>query len=339
WRGGPPLRPQPRRRRRHQGCDRARRRGARPDAACADAAHRRATAPVAGRDDSVVAAGSPASRRGGGWRTRGAAGRRLDSTRARAADCRRRRGSVCAPRSFRAAHRGRRRVRRSARAGAAAAHPGSSCAARCAVLRQCRPGAGFAPVFLDLDAWRRDRALPAEDDGNPDWVRLGNHVVSRDIWGAFAASLHAALAAFHAENPDAAGAAPDTLRRVVEPRFPAPLFAAALAELARQGIVAMAGGLVRATDHDARLNAIQLALWQNLKPLLEAQRFQPPRVAELCAPLKLTEAAARRALKQLAALGLVEEVAPDHFFLRGAVADAVAIVATLGDNFGAARLR
>src|SRR6185312_10720566 len=188
------------------------------------------------------------------------------------------------------------------------------------------------PFFLDLDVWRRDRALPAEDDGNPDWVRLGNHVRSRDIWGAFAASLHAALAAFHAENPDAAGAAPDTLRRVVEPRFPAPLFAAALAELARQGIVAMAGGLVRAPDHDARLNAIQLALWQNLKPLLEAQRFQPPRVAELCAPLKLTEAAARRALKQLAALGLVEEVAPDHFFLRGAVADAVAIVATLGDN-------
>ena len=101
----------------------------------------------------------------------------------------------------------------------------------------------------------------------------------------------------------------------------------------------MAGGLVRAPDHDARLNAIQLALWQNLKPLLEAQRFQPPRVAELCAPLKLTEAAARRALKQFATLGFVEEVAPDHFFLRGAVADAAAIMATLGDNFGAARLR
>ena len=108
-------------------------------------------------------------------------------------------------------------------------------------------GAGFAARSFSISTrWRRDRALPAEDDGSPAWVRLGNHVVSRETWAAFAASLHAALAAFHAANPDAAGAAPDTLRRVVEPRFPAPLFAAALAELARQGIVAMAGGLVRA---------------------------------------------------------------------------------------------
>ena len=56
----------------------------------------------------------------------------------------------------------------------------------------------------------------------------------------------------------------------------------------------------------------------------------------------MTEAAARRALKQFAALGFVEEVAPDHFFLRGAVADAgrrSLRTGTLGDEFGAAQLR
>ena len=197
----------------------------------------------------------------------------------------------------------------------------------------------IAPFFSDLTVWRRDRALLPDTSLTDHMVRIGDFAVSAEKWASFNRSLLAILASFHSANPNAAGAAPETLRRAAAPRFPAPVFAALLAEAARQGTVVSASGVVRLPDHGARLDAAQQALWRKLRPVLAAQPFQPPRLGDLCKDLNIAEAALRRALKRLASLGLVEEVASDHFFLRGAVADAAAIVATLGDNFGAARLR
>jgi selenocysteine-specific elongation factor len=199
------------------------------------------------------------------------------------------------------------------------------------------------PYYLDLAAYARDRALPANFGDALDVVRLGNHVLSQESWARFEASLRAALTAFHAANQDAAGATPDALRRVVEPRLPALLFAAALAELARRGIVAQAAGLVRLPDHATRLTSAQDALWQKIRPLLgDAQRFQPPRLIDLAKSVAASESYTRKALKQFAGLGLVEEVVPDHFFLREAVTETASIVAALGADgaeFGAAQLR
>ncbi|MGH6981138.1 MAG: selenocysteine-specific translation elongation factor, partial [Stellaceae bacterium] len=195
------------------------------------------------------------------------------------------------------------------------------------------------PYFLDLEVWRRDRALPAGADLTGNMIVMGGYAISTGIWEPFSRSLLAALTSFHGAHPHAGGAAPETLRRAIEFNLPAPVFAACLAELTRQGVIAAARGLVRLPDHGAHLSPAQQKLWSMLRPLLEAQRFQPPRLADLCKDMNLTDAAARRALKQFAALGLVEEVAQDHFFLRAAVADAATIVATLGGDFGAAQLR
>ena len=133
---------------------------------------------------------------------------------------------------------GRRPVRRSRspRSAPSAAARSSICARRRAgaarriVLRgsmRCpqtmSTWCGFAPVFP-----RSRRLAPRpRAAGRGRWqpglgaarqsCRIAGH-----LGGVRRLSLHAALAAFHAENPDAAGAAPDTLRRVVEPRFPAP---------------------------------------------------------------------------------------------------------------------
>ncbi len=136
----------------------------------------------------------------------------------------------------------------------------------------------------------------------------------------FKQSLHTALAAFHVAHPAADGAPPDTLRRAVEPRLPAHLFTAALGELARQNIIAVAGGSARLPDHAARLAPAQQALWQKIQPLLsDADRFQPPRLADLAESVGTAESDTRKFMKQLAGLGLIEEVAPDHFFLRAAL--------------------
>lgn len=201
------------------------------------------------------------------------------------------------------------------------------------------------PYYLDLDAYFRDRAVPPV---STDVVRLPargtTYAMSPLHWAALQRSLRAALTAFHETNPAADGAPPDALRRAVEPRLPAYLFAAALGELARQQIVALAGGLVRLPGHAARLTPAQDALWRKIEPLLgDVERFRPPRLADLAKSIGASDADARKLMKQLAGLDLVEEVAPDHFFLRAAVVEAATIVASLGQSpdgqFGAAELR
>jgi selenocysteine-specific elongation factor len=201
------------------------------------------------------------------------------------------------------------------------------------------------PYYLDLDAFWRDRAAsPADIDAIRLAARGTTYALSRRHWAAFQQSLCAALAAFHAANPAADGAPLDTLRRTVEPRLPAYLFAAALGELARQDVIAIAGGLARLPDHATRLSPAQDALWQKIRPLLgDGDRFQPPRVADVAKKVGTSEGDTRKFMKQLAAFGLLEEVAPDRFFLRTAVVEAANMVGSLGQSpegeFGAAQLR
>ncbi len=202
------------------------------------------------------------------------------------------------------------------------------------------------PYYLDLDAFWRDRAVapPVDIDAIRLAARGTTYALARRHWAAFRQSLHAALATFHAANPAADGAPPDALRRAVEPRLSAYLFTAALGELARQNVIAVAGGLVRLPGHATRLSPAQEARWQKIRPLLsDGDRFQPPRLVDIAKKIGVTDGDTRKFMKQLATLGLVDEVAPDHFFLHGAVAEAAAVVASLGQSpdgqFAATQLR
>jgi selenocysteine-specific elongation factor len=76
----------------------------------------------------------------------------------------------------------------------------------------------------------------------------------------------------------------------------------------------------------------------------DAERFRPPRLADMAKTLELGEGDLRMLLKLLARLDLVEEVAPDRFFRREAVAEAAEIAGALArasadGQFGAAQLR
>ena len=59
------------------------------------------------------------------------------------------------------------------------------------------------------------------------------------------------------------------------------------------------------------------------------QRFRPLRVRDIGVMIGLPEADVRRLLKLLGRLGKVDEIAHDHFFLRGTVAEMVEIAAEL----------
>jgi selenocysteine-specific elongation factor len=195
------------------------------------------------------------------------------------------------------------------------------------------------PFHLDLAVFARDRAL-ATADVDAAAERLGIVRISTPDavlalsapgWLRLKRGLLAALAQFHAANPDLPGVGRERLRLQLEPRLPAPAFLASLQMLARSGDVALEGAWVRLARHVARLTPTDDKTWTAMAPLLAgAERFRPPRVRDIAGRLNLREADVRRLLKLAGRMGKVDEVAPDHFFLRATVADMVDIVAGLG---------
>ena len=77
--------------------------------------------------------------------------------------------------------------------------------------------------------------------------------MSAASWLKLQRALTATLAAFHKDNPDLPGIGFERLRMQIEPRLPAPAFAAMLQGLARINEVALDGAWVRLPGHDVRL--------------------------------------------------------------------------------------
>jgi selenocysteine-specific elongation factor len=202
---------------------------------------------------------------------------------------------------------------------------------------------GRAPWLVDLDLLLRDHGLPQaageallNDAGlirlPGDGTRWG---VAPEIWARLRRAAAGALDAHHAANPDLQGLTAERLRLVIEPRLtPAP-FRAALAGMQQAGDLVVEGAWVRRPGHVARLLPADEAVWQAIKPRLDGpERFRPPRVRDFAQALGVDERRVRRVLKSVARRGEVDEVAPDHFFLRRTVAEMVRITERLSDPPG-----
>jgi selenocysteine-specific elongation factor len=134
-----------------------------------------------------------------------------------------------------------------------------------------------------------------------------------------------ALRAHHAKSPDSAGLEAERLRLATSIRMPAGVFSAALAALLRDKAVEADGPWLRLPGHAIRLTAADERLWARIKPLMQRERFQPPRVRDYAEALSAREDDVRQLLRRLAKMGQVIQVAHDHFFLRSSVVEMVAI--------------
>ncbi len=195
-----------------------------------------------------------------------------------------------------------------------------------------------APFVLDLATFCRDRALPesaaADISDALDLVTLpvaGTvHAMARPLWGAFHAALLERLDTFHADNPDLPGMGSERMRLQLQPRLPAPVFAAALDNLAQEGVISREGAWIRRAGFEVRLTPRDEALWARACLLVSGpERFRPPRVRDIAGVLDEPEADIRRMMKLLGRMGRVDEVAHDHFFLRATVAEMVSILVRL----------
>jgi selenocysteine-specific elongation factor len=192
-----------------------------------------------------------------------------------------------------------------------------------------------SPFYLDLSAFARDRALSeaeiAAAIGRCDGIKVQTSsttlALSAAAWLGLKRSLLATLQKFHADHPDLQGIGVEPLRLQLEPRLPAPGFIAILQSLMRSGEIALDGAWVRLSGHTVRLTPDDEKLWARIAPLLGAgERFRPPRVRDIAGVLAVRESDVRRLLKLLSRMGRVDEVAHDHFFLRGTVAEMVEII-------------
>jgi selenocysteine-specific elongation factor len=207
------------------------------------------------------------------------------------------------------------------------------------------------PLSVDLAAFARDRALSgAQRDALVAELALvlpaGNDRIAftPDGWQKLKHSIADVLRRFHAANPSAAGLALQSLRRQLGSHVPASLFPLVIQALVKTGDVSFNGAVVGLPSHAATLAPADDKLWGSIAPMLSNEaRFRPPRVGEIASTLSVPEANVRRLLKALGRMGVVSEIAPDHFFLRGTVAEMAKIasdVATLaGGEFSAAQFR
>jgi len=227
-----------------------------------------------------------------------------------------------------------------------------------AALSHPDPRAAFAkllgtpPYARDIDAFARDRALSAEirDALLPPtaqtFVTDEGRVVLGDVaWRRFVAAVVERLGTFHAAQPDLPGMAREKLRLSVMPRLPAAAFATALQHDDLMGTVVRDGAFVRLASHSVQMSEAREALWAAIEPLLgSSARFRPPRVRDIAGELRQPEDEVRQLLRFVGRLGLVVEVAHDHYFLRATMHEMVGIaldVSTQAEDgfFGAAAFR
>ena len=117
----------------------------------------------------------------------------------------------------------------------------------------------------------------------------------------------------------------ERLRLQLEPRLPAPAFAALLHGLARAGEVALDGAWVRLPGHEVRLDAAGRGALGARSRRCSAAPSASARRGCATSPASSTSPRPRCAgcCKLLGRMGRVDEVAHDHFFLRDTVAEMV----------------
>ena len=143
-------------------------------------------------------------------------------------------------------------------------------------------------------------------------------------WQALKQAIIAALAGHHEKARDSPGLETHRLRLAVDIRLPPDVFAAATAELVRDGTIGRDGPWFKLAHHSVQLKSADERLWARIRPVMERTRFQPPRVRDFSQALGAGEDEVRELLRRLTRMRKLVEVAHDHFYMRATVAELAA---------------
>ncbi|MFL5280241.1 MAG: selenocysteine-specific translation elongation factor [Rhodopila sp.] len=186
-----------------------------------------------------------------------------------------------------------------------------------------------APHWTDAAAFLRARNVPEAEH-----AALIEAVPARLAGGLLLApaaldrigdAVLESLAAHHRTSPELPGLQAERLRLSLPERPPASAFAGIVQALLQTRVIAQDGPWLRLPEHTVTLSAQDQRIWQAARPMLEAERFRPPRTRDIAAALHTPEPVVRATMKRLQRMGQLVEVAQDHFFLRETVAEMVAV--------------
>ena len=168
-----------------------------------------------------------------------------------------------------------------------------------------------------------------DDAARADAVLCGGYALRPSLLETLANALTTSLATLHRAHPELPGLAGHRLIAELPGKPPRALALALIERAVRAGTLRQDGAFLCLAAHRAQLSQADQTLWDLLRDLLAADRFRPPRVRDLAPLVRLSEPLTRAALRRFARLSWLVEVAPDHFFLRETLAEALAVAARL----------
>jgi len=127
-------------------------------------------------------------------------------------------------------------------------------------------------------------------------------------------ALLAALAAYHAKQPDEIGPDTSRLRRLAAPRLPEPLWRALLEVLRSEGVLALRGAFVHLPEHGVRLSASEERIAQKAAPQLMQASFEGAWARDLARETNEPEPLMRTTLARLAQRGELHQVVKDLYY-------------------------
>ena len=204
---------------------------------------------------------------------------------------------------------------------------------------------GQADTGVDLGRFAMSWNLGASDAATL-WQRTGLRVIEGGdsligiaprSWTALKARLLEVLAQEHERAPDMIGVETERLRRMTAIKLQRPAFEALVAELLAERAIMQTRAWLHLPEHRASVSDEDRALFAELRPLLDAAPYNPPRVRDVFRASGTPEPVVRQVFKRLARAGELYPVAHDHYFTAAAVAELADIVRKLNEEQGAAR--
>jgi selenocysteine-specific elongation factor len=173
-----------------------------------------------------------------------------------------------------------------------------------------------APNGVDLRRWRsaEGRSLPVELPPGTLVAWLDGEAAAAlgaDHAGQAGEAVRAALAAYHARQPEELGPDAARLRRLALPRLPEPLWRALLASLLADGRVAVRGACVHLREHGVHLSSVDERIAQKIAPHLTAAGFEGAWARDLARDTGESEPLLRVTIARLAQRAQVHQVVRD----------------------------
>lgn len=194
----------------------------------------------------------------------------------------------------------------------------------------------LATLPLSLQAWALQMNYPlahllAELQAQtPDIQIMDQHRQAWCLLPELAVQLHEQLQVhldyFHQQQADEPGISCERLRRMALPNASPDLFSCLVEYWLQQGVLVQTGSFLHAPGHVLSLTLTEQQLWEQLLPILQAGRFDPPWVRELAEQLQQPESLIRQVLCKQTRRGEVHQIVHDLFYAPIAVQALAAIV-------------